>query len=297
MKLVLGTIAALTFCMLDTASAANVNIHLAGMCSTDWTGGGGGAFTGNFPGEIVINATPDQRTSLSTAAAQLKTTLDANCASTGANTCYVYNYSNGDNVLNYLFATTSYSWKIGYVWTVAGAGGGSRLAGTIASLLTCSLANGLTETNARAAYNHNIPNSSTTLVYRLGGNRQMTASNVACAVGSTLNALTFGLVSGGTCLQSQNDGAVSFQSSGAYSSVGDYSTFWNTSYTHWTNHRSFDSLTGIAMNRDQNHYQMKMYGICLDAGVRDAAGNVPGSTCNPTTSWCSASCQAWTTSR
>lgn len=297
-KHLLGLVVAVSaFLAPAIASAANIDIHVAGMCSTDWNGGGGGAFPGAFAGETSINAAVDQRSSLSTAAAQLKTTLDANCPSNGANTCYIYNYSAGDVILNYLFATTSYSWKIGYVFTSAGAGGGSRLAGTVASLLTCSFANTLTETNARAAYNHNIPNSSTTTVYRVGGNRQMTASNVACVVGSTLNFLSFGLISGGTCLQSQNDGAVAFQSSGAYSSVGDYSTFWNTGYTHWTNHASFDTVIGITMNRDQNHYQMKMYAVCLDAGVRDGGGLVPGTSCNPTTTWCVNSCQTWTTGR
>jgi hypothetical protein len=290
-------VAAAAFLVPAVAGATNIDIHVGGMCSTEWTGGGGGGFTGSFAGETSLNAASDQRDSLSVAAAQLKTQLDTNCPMSGSNTCYVYNYSGGDNVLNYLFATTSYSWKIGYVWTSAGAGGGSRLAGTVASLLTCSYANQLTETAARGAYNHNIPNSSTTTVYRLGGNRQMTASNVACAIGSTLNLLSFGLISGGTCLQSQNDGAVAFQSSGAYSSVGDYSAFWDTGFTHWTNHASFDSLTGVAMNRDQNHYQMKMYGVCLDAGVRDANGLVPGTSCNPTTTWCNASCQYWTTHR
>src|SRR4051794_8107032 len=95
--LVVATILAPT-----VASATNVDIHVAGMCSTEWTGGGGGGYLGAFTGETSVNAAVDQRDSLSTAAANLKSILDSRCPATGADTCYIYNYSAGDVILNYL---------------------------------------------------------------------------------------------------------------------------------------------------------------------------------------------------
>src|SRR5437762_6947474 len=93
------------------ARATNVNIFLSGMCSTQWNGAPGGAgggsnggtpSLGSWAGETSIDAVVDQRNSLSAAASQFRAILDANCPATGANTCYIINYSAGDGVTGYV---------------------------------------------------------------------------------------------------------------------------------------------------------------------------------------------------
>jgi hypothetical protein len=289
-------IAATTLIAPGFARANNVNIFLSGMCSTSWVGapgGAGGGSNGGSPslgfwtGESSVDAAVDQRNSLSTAASQFKAILDANCPAGGANTCYIINYSAGDGVTGYVFANLAWSYKIGYIVTEAGAAGGSTLAGDIASKVACPFASGLTESSMRNAYNHQSGWNSNagvhTLWYRMGGNKRLTASNVACVVGSVINTLTFGLVSGGTCLQSQNDGAVAFHSSGGYNTVGDYQTFWDgVQSNHWVDQRSYfynpSTCTGSCTTDYLNHYNMKMFGVCMEGGI---AGKSGWSQCQP----------------
>lgn len=271
------------------AYATNYMIHLSGMCSKDWTGasgltpGGTGSSSnggiknmGVFSGWTTINAGVDQtQGSLSVASSQLKSILDTYC--TGSNNCWIMNYSAGDLVLGYTFAHSSYSWNVQSVNTTAGAAGGSSLAGTIASAVACSFANNLTESASRNSYVHDYGYNGSTTIYRAGGNKHMTISNVACVAGSVINFLSFGLVSGGTCLQHMNDGAVAYQSSGGYQSSGDYNNVWLSSDpagSHWRSHASFWATGSSDVGQNLNHYNMKGWLICYQGGISGyAAGD------------------------
>jgi hypothetical protein len=275
------------------AYATNYAIHLSGMCSTRWNGapgGSGGGSNGGTPSLAAytsyssVEAFVDQTQSLSAAANSFKGVLDSYC--TGSNYCYIYNYSMGDAVSSYVFDKLAWSYNIQAIITSAGAGGGSTLAGDIAKAVACPAAGGQTESAMRAAYNHQNGWNVGTTAYRLGGNKRLTASSVACVVGSAINFLTFGLVSGGTCLQSQNDGAVAYHSSGGYNNVGDYQTFWDgNAANHWSHNNSYfynsSTCTGACTADYLNHYNMKMFGICNDGGIPGKSGR---STC---VSYCS----------
>lgn len=263
-------VAALVLGAPTAASAAIYNLHLGGMCSQGWTDGKGSSQMGSWSSETAINVAIDQRDSVSNAAWRLKSYLDYYCV--GSNTCYIYNYSAGDAVLNYLYANTTSNWNIGYAITTGGAGGGSRLAGDIAGALTCSLANNLTHSSVRGLYNHNDTNGET--VYRLGGHKSMWESTVACVAGTTLSVLTLGLVSSHCMTESKDDGAVAYHSSGAYTTAGDFSDFWNSG-SHWGSgyHKSYWSpSTSYDEGEDLNHYEIKGLGICLDGGISGVSG-------------------------
>src|SRR5947207_2000659 len=81
-----------------------------------------------------------------------------------------------------------------------------------------SFSSNLTESNARNSYVHDAGYNGTTVIYRLGGNKHF-LSGASCVVGTLVNFLTFNFSS--TCLQSMNDGAVAYHSSGGYQNVGD----------------------------------------------------------------------------
>jgi hypothetical protein len=273
--------------MSTTAFANTYIIHLSGMCSKDWTGGSG--LTPGGPGSssnggikglanawagTMINAQVDQtQGSLSVASSQLVGILNTYC--TGSNSCWIYNYSAGDLVLGYTFAHSATSWNVTSVRTAAGAAGGSNLAGTIASAVACSFANNLTESASRNAYTHDWGYNTGTTIYRTGGHKQMTISNVACVVGSVINFLSFGLVSGGTCLESHNDGAVAYQSSGGYQNTGDYQNFWlssDPSGSHWYSHASYWVTGSNDVGDNLNHYNEKGWLICMDGGFSGLSG-------------------------
>jgi hypothetical protein len=252
------------------ARATIYNLHVGGMCSTNFNDGKGGTGIGNWANEEEINVYIDQRGSVSSAASSFKTSyLDVYCV--GSNWCYIYNYSAGDVVLGYLFANYGNIWNIGYTVTSGGAGGGSNLAGDIAGTLTCSYANSLTESSARGLYNHSDTNSTT--VYRLGGYKNLLESSAACAAGSALNFLTLGLVST-HCLSSgaDKDGAVEYHSAAGYTNTNDYTDFWNQG-THWTGHASyFTPSTSYDEGDNLNHYELKRYGVCMDGGISGQSG-------------------------
>ena len=271
-----------------TAFATTYIIHLSGMCSKDWSGssgltpGGSGSssnggvksFANNWAGTVNVNAQVDQtQGSLSVASSQLVNILNTYC--TGSNSCWIYNYSAGDLVLGYTFAHSPTSWNVTSVRTAAGAAGGSNLAGTIAKAVACPFAGNLTESAARGAYTHDWGYNTGTTIYRTGGNKQMTISNVACVAGSAINFLSFGLISGGTCLQSHNDGAVAYQSSGAYQSTGDYGNFWlssDPSGSHWYSHASYWVTGSNDVGDYLNHYNEKGWLICNDGGYYGLSG-------------------------
>jgi hypothetical protein len=284
MRIVGSVVVAAALMLPAKANATNYIVHLSGACSTRWNGppgGSGGGSNGGTPSLAAysawssVEAFVDQTSSLSAAASQFKGVLDTYC--TGSNYCYIYNYSAGDAVAGYVFDRLAWSYNVDAIITTAGAGGGSTLAGDIATLVGCGFAGGLTESNARAAYNHQNGWNVGTYAYRIGGNKRLTATSVACVVGTAINFLTFGLVSGGTCLQSQNDGMVAFHSAGGYNNVGDYDTFWDgVSSNHWSHNASYFydpfSCTGSCTSDSLNHYNLKMFGICVDGGIPGVSG-------------------------
>jgi hypothetical protein len=288
MRRSIGSVALVAALLLPVSAFANTYIiHLSGMCSKDWTGasgltiGGSGSSSNggvkglaNAWGGTMINAQVDQtQGSLSVASSQLVSILNTYC--TGSNSCWIYNYSAGDLVLGYTFAHSATSWNVTSVRTTAGAAGGSNLAGTIASAVACSFANNLTESASRNAYTHDYGYNTGTTIYRTGGHKQMTISNVACVAGSVINFLSFGLISGGTCLESHNDGAVAYQSSGGYQNTGDYQYFWRSSdspTSHWRSHASYWVTGSTDVGDNLNHYNEKGWLICMDGGYSGLSG-------------------------
>jgi hypothetical protein len=288
------TLAAAALLTPAAAGATHYDIFLAGMCSQDWTGASGltpGALTSDSPnggsknmgywsGETTINASVDQaQGSLSTAANNFKNNyLEVYCKNTG-DMCSIYGYSAGDLILGYALAHTSYSYNIDYVTMTAGAAGGSNLASSVlAKVAACQFAGNLTESAARGAYTHDSGYNSGTTIYRLGGNRHF-LSGASCVAGTIINYLTFNFQS--TCLQSHNDGAVAYHSSGAYqgSTGSDKTYFWRStdaSGTHWYSHASYwtaDTTDNAADNL--NHFNMKAFGACLDGGISGYSGYTP----------------------
>jgi hypothetical protein len=279
---------ALTAALLTpwSAFAATYVIHLGGMCSKDFTGANGltpgGAGSSSQGGTkmlanawtgTMVNAAVDQtQGSLSYASSQLSGILNSYCA--GSNSCWIYNYSAGDLVLGYTLAHSS-TYNILGIRTAAGAAGGSNLAGTIAKAVACPFAGNLTESYARSSYTHDWGYNTGTTTYRTGGHKQMTISNVACVVGSVINALSFGLISGGTCLESHNDGAVAYQSSGGYENTGDYQNFWlssDPSGSHWYAHASYWVTGSSDVGDNLNHFNEKGWLICMDGGYSGYSG-------------------------
>src|SRR5215468_10856632 len=106
-----------------TAHADVFDIHVGGICSTNF-----GSTLGHWAGETSIDAPIDQTTSMATATAQMAATLDTYC--TGSNLCYVYVYSNGGAVMSRTLALNSRSWNIAYVAASASNEGGSEIGGT-----------------------------------------------------------------------------------------------------------------------------------------------------------------------
>ena len=83
-----------------TARADTFDIHVGGICSTDF-----GSTLGHWTGETSISAPIDQRNSMATATTQMAATLDRYC--TGNNLCFVYVYSNGGAVISRTLALYS----------------------------------------------------------------------------------------------------------------------------------------------------------------------------------------------
>src|SRR5215813_3812820 len=106
-----------------TARADTFDIHVGGICSTDF-----GSTLGHWTGETSVNAPIDQRNSMATATTQMAATLDQFC--TGNNLCFVYVYSNGGAVISRTLALFSTPWNIAYVAAAASNEGGSEIGGT-----------------------------------------------------------------------------------------------------------------------------------------------------------------------
>jgi hypothetical protein len=162
-------------------------------------------------------------------AGQFKTKyLDVYCK--GSNWCYIVNYSAGDSVTKYTQANYAPSWNIAYIYTTAGASGGSEVANSFTSLFKCNIVKDLSVTNMRNMYNHNDTNGIT--IYRIGGYKAIWYSP------------------GSAVLPGEDDGAVAYHSSGGCVSAGSYNNFYTC--TKWTNHKAYAS--GYYLD----HFAMKM---------------------------------------
>lgn len=251
------------------AHAADHVIQLGGMCSQNWLEGKGGGSLGAWSNVVEVSAAVDQRSSKTDARTDLVNVLNSYC--TGNDWCWIFNYSGGDFLTGYTLDTSSSApnWNIHYVVTVGGAGGGSNLAGGIADLLTCDYSNELTESAARNAYNHN--DTSGKAVYRLGGYKKLVESTAACVAGTTLSVLSFGLYNNSHCLNGDHDGAVEYHSAGACTDTNDHTDMWNQC-SHWTNHYSWWTPGSYDEGDNLNHYELKMFGVCMEGGVSGVSG-------------------------
>lgn len=202
-----------------------VFLHVGGMCSTQWDYPGDPDRLANVSGiagavSVEVRAVQTDATGTQVAAATLGRYLDACC--TGTNSCILYNYSNGDNVVGFALdqlATVdqvctgkgknrvceeALAWNILEVRTAAGNGGGSELSnwGSLADLFACSLAPEIDPTSVRNLYDHN--NTRGVPVYHMGGFLDQTTGSDDI----TLDAAWW-------FLPWHSDGAVAYHSSGA----------------------------------------------------------------------------------
>ena len=221
-----------------TANAGVFNIHVGGICSTDF-----GSTLGRWTNQTSINAPIDQRDSMATATSQMVNTLNNYC--TGSNICYVYVYSNGGAVMSRTLALFSNQWNIGYVAAAASNEGGSELGGTgyIGEVFGgCSLAGHIGTSDHRNGWNHNDTHGVVT---------GMVAGNgwLSPYVQSSI-------------LPGHDDGAVSEASAGGYSTTGGHNSICEAG-TKYANHQSWYSCEYGSLN----HLQMKLKMVCADGGL------------------------------
>src|SRR3954469_11310238 len=144
-------VVALSLAIPLTAQADVFDIHVGGICSTDF-----GSTLGHWTGETSINAPIDQTASMATATSQMAALLDQRC--TGNNLCFVYVYSNGGAVMSRTLALFSTPWNIAYVASAASNEGGSEIGGTgfIGEIFGgCALAGHIGTSDHRNGWNHN----------------------------------------------------------------------------------------------------------------------------------------------
>jgi hypothetical protein len=202
-----------------------VFLHVGGMCSTQWDYAGDPDRLADVSGiagavSVELRAVQTDNTGTQVAAKTLSRYLDACC--TDSNSCIVYNYSNGDNVVGFALdqlatstevctgkgknrtCETSLAWNILEVRTAAGNGGGSELSdwGSLADLFACSLASQISPSQMRALYDHN--NTRGVPIYHMGGFLDQTTGSDDI----TLDAAWW-------FLPWHSDGAVAYHSAGA----------------------------------------------------------------------------------
>jgi hypothetical protein len=238
MKKLLQLAIAASLAIPMTANAGVFDIHVGGICSTNF-----GSTLGNWAGETSVNAGIDQRDSMATATSQMAATLNTFC--TGSNLCYVYVYSNGGAVMSRTLALFSTPWNIGYVAAAASNEGGSELGGTgfIGEVFGgCSLAGHIGTSDHRNGWNHNDSHGIVT---------GMVAGNgfLAPFVQSSV-------------LPGHDDGAVSEASAGGYATTGGRSSICEAG-TKYANHQAWFSCEYGSLN----HTQMKLKMICNDGGL------------------------------
>lgn len=217
----------------STAFSATYVLHLSGMCSTHWMDGkskGTAPRLANAAGYISINCYVDNRSTIAFSASQFKTNyLDVYCKN--SNWCYIVNYSAGDVIMGYINANYTPQWNIAYVYTTAGAGGGSEIAiAGISELFTCNLARQLGVSTVRNMYNHNDTNGIT--IYRIGGYK--------------------GIFGASILLPGEDDGAVAYHSAAGCVNSGSFNNL--CSCTRWSNHVIAYTCPGYYLD----HFEMKM---------------------------------------
>ena len=229
-------LASIFMCFMTVQAFSAVYIlQLNGMCSQQWLDSSGDRLA-NSSGKTAINCVVDNNTSVAYSASQFKTKyLDVYCKN--SNWCYIINYSAGDPIMGYLNAAYAPLWNIAYIYTTAGAGGGSEVAGSFTALFKCAIVNDLSVSKVRSMYNHNDTNG--VINYRIGGSKAIWYSP------------------GSMILPGEDDGAVAFHSSGNCVTAGSYSNF--TQCSHFTNSIVYGSQTGYYLD----HYGMKMKFISL----------------------------------
>ena len=202
-----------------------VFLHQGGMCSTQWDYSGSPDRLASVAGisnavSVDVRGVQTDSTGTQVAAKTFARYADACCS--GSNSCIVYNYSNGDNVVGFALDQLASveqvctgkgrnrvcedvpSWNILEVRTAAGNGGGSELSnwGSLADLFACSLAPEISPTKIRNLYNHN--NTQGVPIYHMGG----FLDQVSGSDDITLDAAWW-------FLPWHNDGAVAYHSAGA----------------------------------------------------------------------------------
>lgn len=165
-------------------------LHVGGMCSAKWDYPGDPdrlADVSGIAGAVAVDVQAVQTDSTGTevAAKTLARYMDACC--TDSNSCIIYNYSNGDNVVGFALdqlasseqictgkgkkrvCEQAASWNLLEVRTSAGNGGGSELSnwGGLADLFGCSLSSQIGPSIVRNQYDHN--NTQGTPIYHTGG--------------------------------------------------------------------------------------------------------------------------------
>jgi len=237
MKILFQLAVAASLAIPMTADAETFNIHVGGICSTDF-----GSTLGTWAGQTSVNAQIDQRDSMATATAQMTTTLDTYC--TGANLCYVYVYSNGGAVMSRTLALHSTAWNIGYVASAASNEGGSEIGGTgvLASLFSCALSGHIGTSDHRNGWNHNDSHGIVTGM--VAGNGWL-APYVQSAI-----------------LPGHDDGAVSEASAGGYATTTGRNSICESA-TKYANHQAWFSCEYGSLN----HLAMKLKMVCDDGGL------------------------------
>ena len=264
-------------------------LHVGGMCSAKWDYAGDPdrlADMSGIAGGVAIDVRAMQTDAVGTevAAKTLARYLDACC--TDSNSCIIYNYSNGDNVvglaLDQLASTDEIctgkgrnrvceeaaSWNVLEVRTAAGNGGGSELSnwGGLADLFGCSLSSQIGPSIVRNQYDHN--NTQGVPVYHTGGFLDQTSGSDQAV-----------LDAGWFLLPWHSDGAVAYHSAGARNTTVDWcgdgnNLSWDWDYFgNWCNDENLCSsnygtlyqghdiaFCGMTLE-NSDHYDQKMFYI------------------------------------
>ncbi|KAB2900315.1 MAG: hypothetical protein F9K40_09415 [Kofleriaceae bacterium] len=227
------------------ASAATYNIHVGGVCSTRYTNGKGAASSvGSWSGQISINASVDQRDSMSTATSHMKTVLDTYCGS--GNSCRIFTYSNGAAVVSRTLAVYSTAWNITSINNSGGNAGGSELSKTswVAEIFTgCALASKIDPSSHRNGWNHNDTNGKP--VYHIAGKGTIW--------------WTFGTTK--AFLPGEDDSVVAFHSAAGNSNTSSYSSVCST--PKYSNHFAYN---GRCSGESQHHLNISKRFVCLLGG-------------------------------
>ena len=248
-------------------------LHVGGMCSTGWNDQL--ANVSSIENAVALEVRAVQTDDLGTqvAAKTLTRYLDACC--TDSNSCYIYNYSNGDNVVGFALdqlpsvtrtctgkkknriCTEELNWNLLEVFTSAGNGGGSELSNWsgLAELFACNLASEISPSKIRNLYDHN--NTWETQITHIGGFLDQTSGSDDI----TLDAAWW-------FLPWHNDGAVGYHSAGARNNVVEWcgdgqNLSWDWDYFgNWcTNENLSDTECGSTYGTPFANHTVKS-GIC-----------------------------------